>query len=77
MLAAGAARDERQVERVILRIQANQQAPHGATADFDLVRLGIRMDLRAGLNVLADQPNALGGAAAFVERNVRSSFTDI
>ena len=39
MLAAGAARDELQVERVILRIQANQQEPHGATADFDLVRL--------------------------------------
>ena len=39
MLAAGAARDELQVERVILRIQANQEAPHGATADFDLVRL--------------------------------------
>ena len=39
MLAAGAARDERQVERVILRIQANQHEPHGATADFDLVRL--------------------------------------
>ena len=39
MLAAGVARDELQVERVILRIQANQQAPHGATADFDLVRL--------------------------------------
>ena len=39
MLAAGAAHDERQVERVILRIQANQDPPHGATADFDLVRL--------------------------------------
>ena len=39
MLAAGAARDERQVERVLLRIQANPVAPHGGTADFDLVRL--------------------------------------
>ena len=39
MLAAGAARDELQVEQVILRIQANQEEPHGATADFDLVRL--------------------------------------
>ena len=28
-----------QVERVVLRIQVNQQEPHGATADFDLVRL--------------------------------------
>ena len=39
MLAAGVTREELQVERVILRIQANQQEPHGATADFDLVRL--------------------------------------
>ena len=39
MLAAGVAREELQVERVVLRIQANQQEPHGATADFDLVRL--------------------------------------
>ena len=39
MLAAGAAREELQVERVVLRIQANQEPPHGATADFDLVRL--------------------------------------
>ncbi len=39
MLAAGAARDERQVERVLLRIQANPVPPHGAAADFDLVRL--------------------------------------
>ena len=39
LLAAGAARDELQVESVILRIQANPQEPHGATADFDLVRL--------------------------------------
>ena len=39
MLAAGAARDELQVERVLLRIQANPAPPHGAAADFDLVRL--------------------------------------
>ena len=39
MLAAGAASDERQVERVSLRIQANPLAPHGAAADFDLVRM--------------------------------------
>ena len=39
MLAAGAAREELQVERVVLRIQAHQEEPHGATADFDLVRL--------------------------------------
>ena len=39
LLAAGAARDELQVDRVVLRIRANPQEPHGATADFDLVRL--------------------------------------
>ena len=39
MLAAGAARDELQVERVLLRIQANPVPPHGAAADVDLVRL--------------------------------------
>ena len=39
MLAAGATRDERQVERIALRIQANPQPPHGAAADFDLIRL--------------------------------------
>ena len=39
LLAAGAAKDELQVERVVLRIQANPQQPHTATADFDLVRL--------------------------------------
>ena len=39
LLAAGGARDELQVESVILRVQANPQEPHGATADFDLVRL--------------------------------------
>ena len=39
LLAAGAARDELQVARVVLRIQANPTEPHGATADFDLVRM--------------------------------------
>ncbi len=39
MLAAGVVREELQVERVVLRIQANAQEPHGASADFDLVRL--------------------------------------
>ena len=40
LLAAGGARDELQVARVILRIQPNPQQPHSATADFDLVRIG-------------------------------------
>ncbi len=39
LLAAGATQDELQVDRVVLRIQANPQEPHSATADFDLVRL--------------------------------------
>ena len=39
LLAAGVARGEMQVARVILRIQPNPQQPHSATADFDLVRL--------------------------------------
>ena len=39
LLAAGAARDELQVERVVLRIQANPREPHSATADFDLARM--------------------------------------
>ena len=39
LLAARAARDELQVDRVVLRIQANPQEPHSATADFDLVRM--------------------------------------
>ena len=42
LLAAGAARDELQVDRVVLRIQANPQEPHSASADFDLVRLVAR-----------------------------------
>ena len=39
LLAAGAAREELQVDRVVLRIQANPREPHSATADFDLVRM--------------------------------------
>ena len=39
LLAAGAAREELQVDRVVLRIQANPREPHGATADFDRVRM--------------------------------------
>ena len=39
LLAAGAATDELQVDRVVLRIQANPREPHSATADFDLVRM--------------------------------------
>ena len=39
LLAAGGARDELQVDSVVLRIQANPTEPHSATADFDLVRL--------------------------------------
>ena len=41
LLAAGAARDELQVDRVVLRIQANPREPHSATADFDLVRMAM------------------------------------
>ena len=38
LVAAGGERQEAQVESVLLRIQANAQEPHGATADFDLVK---------------------------------------
>ena len=41
LLAAGAAREELQVDRVVLRIQANPREPHSATADFDLVRMAM------------------------------------
>ena len=41
LLAAGAAREELQVDRVVLRIQANPREPHGATADFNLVRMAM------------------------------------
>ena len=39
LLASGAAREELQVDRVVLRIQASPQEPHSASADFDLVRM--------------------------------------
>ena len=38
LVAAGGAREELRVDRVILRIQAQPQPPHGATADFELVK---------------------------------------
>lgn len=38
LVAAGRAREELRVDRVVLRIQAQPQPPHGATADFELVR---------------------------------------
>ena len=41
LLAAGAATEELQVDRVVLRIQANPREPHSATADFDLVRMAM------------------------------------
>ena len=36
-MAAGTADTELQVEQVVLRIHPAPEAPHGATADFDLV----------------------------------------
>ena len=41
LLAAGAATEELQVDRVVLRIQANPREPHSATADFDLVQMAM------------------------------------
>lgn len=38
LVAAGGAREQLRVDRVVLRIQAQPNPPHGATADFDLVR---------------------------------------
>ena len=38
-MAAGTANTEIQVEQVVLRIHPAPEAPHGATADFDLVHL--------------------------------------
>ena len=38
-MAAGTSDTELQVEQVVLRIHPAPEAPHGATADFDLVRL--------------------------------------
>ncbi len=37
--AAGTADGERQIEDVVLRVHPAPQPPHGATADFDVVRL--------------------------------------
>lgn len=39
LTAAGFAATERQVQAVVLRINANPEPPHAATADFDLVTL--------------------------------------
>ena len=36
LVAAGGSREELRVDRVVLRIQAQPQPPHGATADFEL-----------------------------------------
>ena len=41
LLAAAAATEELQVDRVVLRIQANPREPHSATADFDLVQMAM------------------------------------
>ena len=38
LVAAGRSREEIHVDRVVLRIQAQPQPPHGATADFELVK---------------------------------------
>ena len=38
LVAAGRSREEIHVDRVVLRIQAQPQPPHGATADFVLVK---------------------------------------
>lgn len=37
--AGGRAAEERRVENVVLRVQAQPQEPHGATADFEIVRV--------------------------------------
>ena len=39
LVAARAASEETKVENIVLRIHANQSPPHGATADFELVRI--------------------------------------
>ena len=44
--AAGTAESELQVEQVVLRIHPSPEPPHGATADFDLVRLGGGQEIR-------------------------------
>ena len=48
-MAAGTAETELQVEQVVLRIHPAPEAPHGATADFDLVHL------RAGQETLRER----------------------
>ena len=65
MLAAGAARDEPQVERVVLRIQASQDPQHAAAADFDLRFVGDAAGRRRDLRRRAGLPAGLwpdGGA---------------
>ena len=44
--AAGTAETEAQVENVVLRIHPAPEPPHGATADFDLVRLTGEREVR-------------------------------
>ena len=44
--AAGTAETELEVEQVVLRIHPAPEAPHGATADFDLVHLRGEQELR-------------------------------
>ena len=44
--AAGTTESEREVEQVVLRIHPAPEAPHGATADFDLVHLRGEREIR-------------------------------
>jgi type IV secretion system protein VirB5 len=44
--AAGTAETEQEVENVVLRIHPAPEAPHGATADFDLVQLRGAQEIR-------------------------------
>lgn len=39
LVAARAAPEETKVENIVLRIHANRSPPHGATADFEMVRI--------------------------------------
>ena len=60
MLAAGGAiRDEPQVERVVLRIQASQDPQHAAAADFDLRFVGDAAGRRRDLRRRAGLPAGL------------------
>ena len=45
-VAAGTAESEARVEQVVLRIHPSPEPPHGATADFDLVRLAGEREIR-------------------------------